>query len=221
MSLYLCASVYLALRQARYYPARMKLCGGLRTMGLSKSRPLHAGHPDIGRPCLLCKRPIGSGHPQATPRSGCLPAFLRGRKAARNTRPMRPSVAWSGTPNRWRIFAPAVVQIPMQRRQPAGFRLGGSPLAVGGSNGRSRHARRSLPHPRPRKHPHPYTSEPLSPRFVRRLPAGPVRNVGLERKPAQKDPDGTAEQTVERKTGQQRQNREGAHGGEEAFVHEP
>jgi hypothetical protein len=30
-------------------------------LGLENSRPLRAGHPEIGQPCLLCKRPIQAG----------------------------------------------------------------------------------------------------------------------------------------------------------------
>lgn len=41
----------------------------------------------------------------AVSRSGFLPAFLRGRRAARKARTMRSSVAWSGTLNFLRMCA--------------------------------------------------------------------------------------------------------------------
>lgn len=39
----------------------MGTVGDLRTLGLRKSRPLPAGHPDVGEACFLCKRPIEAG----------------------------------------------------------------------------------------------------------------------------------------------------------------
>ena len=39
----------------------MKSLISLRRLGLEKSGPLRAGHPECGRPCLLCKRPIQAG----------------------------------------------------------------------------------------------------------------------------------------------------------------
>ncbi len=35
--------------------------GTLESLGLRKSRPLRAGHPDIGQPCLLCHNPFQPG----------------------------------------------------------------------------------------------------------------------------------------------------------------
>jgi hypothetical protein len=54
---------------------------------------------------------------QAAATSGFLHAFLRGRRAARNARTMRSSVAWSGTPNRFRICVALRV---IARRQDSG-----------------------------------------------------------------------------------------------------
>src|ERR1017187_8224222 len=39
----------------------MRSDANLRRLGLEKSGPLRAGHPECGRPCLLCKRPIQAG----------------------------------------------------------------------------------------------------------------------------------------------------------------
>jgi hypothetical protein len=39
----------------------MRSEANLRRLGLENSGPLRAGHPEIGQPCLLCKRPIQAG----------------------------------------------------------------------------------------------------------------------------------------------------------------
>src|ERR1035438_7217539 len=49
----------------------------LRRMGLRKFRPLRGDHPEIGHPCLLCKRPI-----QAGDEIGHVPQHPDGRESA-------------------------------------------------------------------------------------------------------------------------------------------